>query len=395
MVAGPSLRICLVYDCLFPYTVGGAERWYRNLATRLAAEGHEVTYLTRVQWEPGERPELPGVRIVALPPRIGLYTGSGRRRMDQAVLFGRGVLGHLLRHGRRYDVVHTAQFPFFSLLAAAAVRPVAGFRIVVDWHEVWTPAYWIEYLGPVLGRVGWAIQRLCARATERAFTFSRLHAERLRGEGMRGEIFIYGGSYGGPKEPRPGPEPREPTVVFAGRHIPEKRVGAIPPAMQRVRRDAPELRAVIYGDGPDRPGLLAAVEGDEAVDAPGFVSSEEIERGLASATVMVLPSRREGLGLVVIEAASFGTPSVVVADPDSASPELIEEGVNGTVAASTDPEELAAAILRVRAGGAALRRSTAAWFAVNGPRLHADAALALAAESYRAEAQTVAGLRPT
>ena len=26
------MRICLVYDCLFPHTVGGAERWYRNLA---------------------------------------------------------------------------------------------------------------------------------------------------------------------------------------------------------------------------------------------------------------------------------------------------------------------------------------------------------------------------
>ena len=49
------MRICIVYDCLFPYTVGGAERWYRNLAERLAAEGHEVTYLTLRQWERGER----------------------------------------------------------------------------------------------------------------------------------------------------------------------------------------------------------------------------------------------------------------------------------------------------------------------------------------------------
>jgi len=28
------MRICVVYDCLFPYTVGGGERWYRNLAER-------------------------------------------------------------------------------------------------------------------------------------------------------------------------------------------------------------------------------------------------------------------------------------------------------------------------------------------------------------------------
>ena len=32
------MRICVVYDCLYPYTVGGAERWYRALAERLAAQ---------------------------------------------------------------------------------------------------------------------------------------------------------------------------------------------------------------------------------------------------------------------------------------------------------------------------------------------------------------------
>ena len=46
----------------------------------------------------------------------------------------------------------------------------------------------------------------------------------------------------------------------------------------------------------------------------------------------MLPSRREGYGLVVVEACAAGTPSVVVADPDNAATELIEEGVNGFVA---------------------------------------------------------------
>ena len=52
------MRVCVVYDCLFPYTVGGAERWYRNLAERLSADGHEVTYLTLRQWDRGEQIDL-------------------------------------------------------------------------------------------------------------------------------------------------------------------------------------------------------------------------------------------------------------------------------------------------------------------------------------------------
>ena len=37
------MRVCLVYDCLYPYTIGGAERWYRGLADGLVEHGHSVT----------------------------------------------------------------------------------------------------------------------------------------------------------------------------------------------------------------------------------------------------------------------------------------------------------------------------------------------------------------
>src|ERR671915_190768 len=133
-----AMRICLVYDCLFPYTVGGAERWYRNLGERLATEGHEVTYLTLRQWERGERGEVPGVAVVAVGPRMALYTEGGRRRILPPLVFGLGVLRHLLRHGSRYDVVHTASFPYFSLLAAAAVR---RYRLVVARHGGWARGF--------------------------------------------------------------------------------------------------------------------------------------------------------------------------------------------------------------------------------------------------------------
>src|SRR5687767_8741527 len=132
------MRICLVYDCLFPYTVGGAERWYRNLGERLAAEGHRVTYLTRRQWDDGAAPELPGVRVVAVSPRDELYGSDGNRRVAPPLKFGWGVLRHLWRHGGDYDVVHTASFPYFSLLAAGLARRRGRFGLVVDWHEVWT-----------------------------------------------------------------------------------------------------------------------------------------------------------------------------------------------------------------------------------------------------------------
>ena len=379
------MRICLVYDCLFPYTVGGAERWYRNLGERLAADGHDVTYLTLRQWEHGERPEVPGVRVLAVGPRMSLYTDSGRRRILPPLVFGAGVLWHLLRRGGLYDVVHTASFPYFSLLAAALVRPLRRFRLVVDWHELWSREYWREYLGPAGGWIGNAVQTLCVRVPQRAFCFSRLYGERLRAARVNGELTVLEGEYAGSLEPA-DPRPAEPVVVFAGRHIPEKRVPGLLPALVLARERIPDLRAEILGDGPERGEVLRLRDelglGD-AVDVPGRVDASRVEESLARALCMVLPSKREGYGMVVVEASALGTPSVVVAGPDNAATDLVTEGENGYVAESASPEDLAAAIEMVHAGGDSLRERTAAWFRANAKRLSLESSLAAVLASYR------------
>jgi glycosyltransferase involved in cell wall biosynthesis len=379
------VRICLVYDCLYPHTVGGAERWYRGLAERLARDGHEVTYLTLRQWERGTDPGLPGVRVVAVAPRMALYAADGRRRTLPPLVFGAGVLWHLMRWGRRYDAVHTASFPYFSVLAAGIVRPLHRLRLVVDWHEVWTYDYWREYLGRPGGWLGSAVQRLCIRVPQHAFCFSRLNLERLRAQGMRGEAELLPGLYAGPGL-EGEPATAEPVVLFAGRHIPEKRVPILVPALALARERAPELRGAFLGDGPERAAVLQAVAKhrlEGAVSAPGFVDADELERVLQRALCLVLPSRREGYGLIVVEAAAAGTPSIVARAPESAATELIEDGENGYVAESVEPEALAEAILRVRDEGQALRERTAAWFRRNADRLLLARSLDAVSASYR------------
>ena len=376
-----GVRVLIVYDCLFPYTIGGGERWYRNLAQRLAVEGHEVTYLTLRQWDGAERPEFPGVDVHVAGPRMALYV-RGRRRLGPPLVFGAGVLWHLLRRGKRYDVVHTSSFPFFSLLAAAVLRPVYRYALIVDWFELWSREYWHDYLGAA-GRVGWAVQKLCLGVPQHAFTLAEGTAERLRATGIHGEVEVLTGLHD--LVPLSTPRPAQPLVVFAGRHIPEKRVGALVSAFSALRERAPELRLVVYGDGPGRPVVLAQIEADgltEVASAPGFVAREELEESLADALCLVLPSSREGYGLVVVEAAALGVPSIVVAAPDNAATELVDEGENGFVAASAAPEDLAEAILRVRGAGEPLRASTAAWFARNEDRLSLTGSLNLVAAAY-------------
>jgi len=376
------VRICLVYDCLYPHTVGGAERWYRNLSERLADEGHDVTYLTLRQWERGVDPGVRGVRVVAVGPRMELYVG-GRRRIGPPLVFGLGVLWHLVRHGRRYDVVHTASFPYFSLLAAGLLRRWCRFRLVVDWHEFWSRAYWREYLGPLGGRIGWSVQLRCLRIPQQAFCFSRLYELRLREEGVRGEVVVLEGQFERPAAHEP--HPAEPVVVFAGRHIPEKRPATLVPALARARQAIPALRGEIYGDGPDRQKVLDSIAEyglAGVVEAPGFVDGAVVDRALDHALCLALPSQREGYGLVVLEAMARGTPAVVVGDDDNAAEELIAEGENGFVAPSSSAEDLCHAIVRVYEAGQALRESTLAWFKANAERLSLEQSLGVVLRSY-------------
>ncbi|TML16149.1 MAG: glycosyltransferase family 4 protein [Actinobacteria bacterium] len=328
------MRICLVFDCLYPHTVGGAERWYRNLAESLAHRGHTVTYLTLLQWDRATGAGVPNMDVVAVAGRAELYA-HGRRSIGAQIRFAFGVWRHLLAHGGRYDVVQTPAL-HVSLLAVLAARPIRRFALVVDWFEVWTREYWLGYLGGVAGRLGWWGQRISARAKHHALCFSRRHARRLEQIGYRGQITLLEGLL------PPGKEaaermPAELTVVFAGRLIPEKQATALVPAVALARQRVPELRATIFGDGPERDALLRLIDEsglDGAVQAPGFVAA-----------------------------------TVVVDAPDNAAVELVEDGVNGFVARSAEPKELGEAILRVHAAGPALRESTADWFRRNRERL--------------------------
>lgn len=361
------MRVCLVYDCLYPWTVGGAERRMRTLAEALVAAGHEVTYLTRRQWATDEPPDLPGVRVVAVSREEELYGPDGNRTIGEPVRFGAGVLRHLLRHGREYDVVHTVSFPFFSLLAAAAARRRGRYRLLSDWYEVWSPEYWRAYVGGPQAPVARAIQRACARVPQEAFVFSRLHARRLADEGMRSPATVLWGEWAADAAGAAGvsaPAPASLQVVFAGRHIPEKQAPLAVEAIVRAAARVPGLTGVILGDGPERPLVLktiARLGAQDLVSAPGFVDAEVLDETLRGALALIAPTRREGYGLVVVEASALGVPAVLAAGPDNAATELVDEGVNGFVAATDDPDALADALVAVHTRGPALRDSTADW----------------------------------
>jgi glycosyltransferase involved in cell wall biosynthesis len=194
---------------------------------------------------------------------------------------------------------------------------------------------------------------------------------------------VLSGLYDGTSRPPAGPRAVDPVAVFAGRLIPEKRAGLAVAAMAAAARRVPGLRGVIYGEGPERERVAgAAAETGGVVRLAGFVDPAEIDTALAGAMCMVLTSRREGYGMVVVEAAARGTPSIVVAGADNAAVELVADGVNGVVVERAEAAAVAEAIARVHRDGSELRASTAAWFQAHAASLSLAASLERVLEVY-------------
>lgn len=133
-------------------------------------------------------------------------------------------------------------------------------------------------------------------------------------------------------------------IVAAGRLAPVKAHNDLIDAFARVRASLRAANLVIYGEGPQRPELERRVADHGlagAVSLPGH--SDRLMHELATASVVALPSRREGFGNVVVEAMAAGVPVVAT---DCMGPRvLLKNGELGRLVPPGDPPALASALV--------------------------------------------------
>ncbi|HUY60365.1 MAG TPA: glycosyltransferase family 4 protein, partial [Candidatus Dormibacteraeota bacterium] len=116
--------------------------------------------------------------------------------------------------------------------------------------------------------------------------------------------------------PCPPGEPQASTVLFVGRLAREKGVLTFLRLAQGLLQERPGARVWICGDGPERARVRQlAARWPGRVASPGRVDDEILADRLRRATVLVMPSAYEGLGLVALEALASGTPVVAPAVP--------------------------------------------------------------------------------
>jgi glycosyltransferase involved in cell wall biosynthesis len=293
-----------VFTTSYPRGEGDfAGRFVADLVERLRERGVEVTVVG-----PGDYRGFGG--------SAGVVAGFRRKPWLAPVVLA--SMGRALRRAARdADLVHA------HWLASMLVAPAARKPIVLTLHGSGTAGRFEDL--QVLAKA----PRLAGALVRRArvvIGVSEQLTDAARHAGARDARWIPNGVEI-PAEV--GEEADPPEVLFVGRLSAEKGIRTLVDATRG-------LNLVVAGDGP----LRSLVP-----DALGFVPHEEVQRLLARAAVVVLPSHREGLPMVLLEAMAHGC--AVVATPVGGTPSLVADGVTGLLVPPGDAKALREAIERL------------------------------------------------
>ncbi len=275
---------------------GGSERYVETIARGLVDRGHRVTIACARHDNAPDDEVVSGVRFVRRGSKLDIYART----------FTNLLLG---RYGR-VDLVVDVQngLPFFTRLATR--KPV-----VVLVHHVHREQWPVVYPGRT-GRIGWWIESRFAPRLYRRSQYvavsdaTRVELDELGVDRSRVEVVLNGSDPAPQVEATRSPTPR---LCVLGRLVPHKQVEHAIDVVAELAPIFPELALDIVGDGWWNDELRAHARERGVADRVvfhGFVDEVAKHEILAASWVMLLPSLKEGWGIVIGEAGSHGTPTV-------------------------------------------------------------------------------------
>ncbi|HII75718.1 MAG TPA: glycosyltransferase family 4 protein [Methanolinea sp.] len=338
------MKIAFVYDMVYPFRIGGVEKRVWEISRRLSARGHEVHVFGLKMWEGPPDTFREGVYLHGVCRPMPFHTGeSGRRTIFPALWLSLFLFLPLLRKGR-FDVIDCQNFPYFPCFPAGVVAALRKSLFLVTWHEVWG-RYWFYYMGRA-GSVGIFIERLVKNLTRCHIAVSPTTKAMLLDLGVEEPVAVVPNGVDFERIRKVPPSSEQSDIICIARLIPDKHVDVLIGAVALLKASIPEICCTIVGRGPEEERLNAQVSLsglDKNIRFTGFVKDQDDILALLKASrACVLPSTREGFGMVALEALACGIPVVTADHPGNAIRDLAEMG--GVRAVPLTAQDFAVAI---------------------------------------------------
>jgi glycosyltransferase involved in cell wall biosynthesis len=138
------------------------------------------------------------------------------------------------------------------------------------------------------------------------------------------------------------------TIAYVGRLVPQKNVDIIIKAFKKVKNVIKNSQLIIIGDGVLKNELMRLSIENGLKDSIIFLGRLKNPYPIiAKSDVLVLISKWEGFGMVVVEALALGIP-VIASDIESGPREILDRGKYGLLVGTGCEESLSAAILKIK-----------------------------------------------
>jgi glycogen synthase len=315
--------------------IGGVEVLTSKLLPALKDRGFEITVVT-----PTSDPRFPmeeeyqGIQLYRLPFLLGRNLDQLVKLRQQVIKIKRAVAPQLIH-------INAVGVSDFFHLTTTSAHPAP---LLVTLHDEKLHDDFID-LGVgadhLLGRTLRSADWVCCVSESLLAEVLRLVPEL----GSRSSVVHNGLDI---PELAPEPPPEEPSCLCLGRLVKRKGFDVALAAFAIVARRFLRARLVIAGDGPERAALerqAAALYIKDRIEFVGWLEPSMVSELLNTATIVVMPSRREPFGLVALEAALMARP--IVATRVGGIAEIVEHGKTGLLVENEHASGFAEAISRL------------------------------------------------
>ena len=309
-----------------------------GLAEKFGALGRELDFRVLASAVPGSAPGN-GTFVLVPPFRV--------RRLDGLVFWLAlpARTARLLREFRPDAVVCQTAYDAAAALAARRIARVPA-RVVVEVHGDWRTSTRL-YGSParrVLGRLGDAVAAAALRRADAVRTVSPYTSGLVRQLGVEPSADFPAYMELEPFAAPVRPLPAQPTALFVGVLEAYKNVDGLAQAWSLAAPRVPGASLHLVGRGA-RADVAEALVREHGARWDAELTPAEVAQALDEAWVLVLPSRSEGMGRVLVEAFCRGRG--VIGTRAGSIPNLVADGVSGLLVELDDPGALADALVRV------------------------------------------------